>query len=820
MLTDEIMLIYNKQSSSLEETAGGEEVAMVVTDPTKTSNGEGNGGIATVVNSTDQPFNDSGSGNQNSVACQSTEYDDWSACSKTCGNGGIQFRYRIHSEGTVETRPCPSEVASSLPPCEEQCVPEFGNDYSTTVVASGFDSPRDLAFHPTPGVHLGPYSEGRTFHPDQGEELWVANGLNHSVSIVASLGTKHQTTISRRDRGYYHYMNNITALAFNSVRNSGRNPDQDSFNYFAVCNDNLNDYAGSKNPNLFMGPTLYDTDTVNKKGRKNTVNRIGEDCSDPADECFFLHADMLHEAPACIGITHDPEVETAYGTVYWAFDTTGDNSGGAGQLVRFDFSQPHGPGSMDHSIAVVRRYPEVKLYEDESNEHGHAGMIVHPTKRILYVANPGEGTVVAVHTDTGRYSRTARDEYPIFSNRLPSFEYSIYECVEQQEDFATGLDSPSGLALSLDGTRLFVAERGGRIVALEAETGVVLQSIDLSQFGYTSILGLAISPETGDLYFVDMDTNKVLKINAARITEGECTYQSLISAEFQTAFDTAQLRVDLECGKNLFSLARDYSCKVDGSIPNGTLFEQVHTNTGYASDNPDVQSMAGMDEAAALLANRTDCEYASELNLDALLLGGYYCHICLPQNHGSSCDAGGTCANVQWQGFTCDNEYYVDFDFNVNDPSLMISSLHHDRTYPKDGVLELSRGVTYRFTVRTGSGRPVSIVTPPNISPKASLMESPMKSRSSHGGAVSGPILLRVDDATPPCLHMTLAGTRPVTLMIKGADECPGSSVEPGDDMNGVPGVGAPEGEGSGAKCISFIRGYFALVFVCFVFTI
>ena len=52
-----------------------------------------------------------------------------------------------------------------------------------------------------------------------------------------------------------------------------------------------------------------------------------------------------------IGIAHDPEVETAYGSVFWAFDTTGDNGGDGGQLVRFDFSQPHGPGSMDHSIA-------------------------------------------------------------------------------------------------------------------------------------------------------------------------------------------------------------------------------------------------------------------------------------------------------------------------------------------------------------------------------------------------------------------------------------------------------------------------------------
>lgn len=87
----------------------------------------------------------------------------------------------------------------------------------------------------------------------------MVNGFNHSVSIVASLGTPVQTTINRRDRGYYHYMINATALAFNMVGNSGRSPDRDTFNYFAVCNDNLNTYLGSKEPNYFMGPTFYDS---------------------------------------------------------------------------------------------------------------------------------------------------------------------------------------------------------------------------------------------------------------------------------------------------------------------------------------------------------------------------------------------------------------------------------------------------------------------------------------------------------------------------------------------------------------------------------
>ena len=125
--------------------------------------------------------------------------------------------------------------------------------------------------------------------------------------------------------------------------------------------------------------------------------------------------------------------------------------------------------------------------------------------------------------------------------------------------------------------------------------------------------------------------------------------------------------------------------------------------------------MAGMDEAVAQLANRTDCEYDSELNFDQLLLGGYFCHRWLPYGDGSACDAGGICANVQWNGFTCDNEYFIDYD--VGNLSLVVTIIHYNATYSTvGGKLELNRGVTYRFTVRAGPRRLVSIVanTPPS----------------------------------------------------------------------------------------------------------
>lgn len=346
------------------------------------------------------------SGTAAGTTCIPQEFSAWSDCSIRCGpTEGIQFRWRQETCGgtagpPLETRPC----TAATPTCEEDiptCVPVVGASYTIETIVDGLNSPRDVAFHPQPGYHLGEYSEGRSFDTTQGEEAWIINGNNHTMTIVASLGTDAQTTLARRDRGYFHYMINGTALSFNMVGDSGRAPDRDSYRYWAICNDNVNTYLGTKEANYFMGPTLYDSNP--QKG--NLVNRLGQECQPEEEPCSFLHVDMLHESPACIGIAHDPETVTAYGTVYWAFDATGNRE--TGQLVRFDFQQPHGPGSMDHSIASVRRYVEVEL---ERGPPGvHAGMAVHANRRELFVAVPGANKVLRVDADSGVFARTARE---------------------------------------------------------------------------------------------------------------------------------------------------------------------------------------------------------------------------------------------------------------------------------------------------------------------------------------------------------------------------------------------------------------------------
>jgi len=634
----------------------------------------------------------------------------------------VKDNRNIPEDTNTPLQPCPSFV-EAIPctplesDCGSTCTAEIGATYEVKVIAEEFKDPRDIAFHPTPGYHLGKYSEGRKFSTENlGDgEAWVLNGHNHSVSIVSAVGSKSQTTLSRRDRGYFHYMINATALSFNSVGDSGRNQDRDSFNYWAVCNDNLNTYLGTKEPNYFMGPTLYDS---NPSGL-NTVDRMGEPCS-KSEQCFFLHSDMLHEAPACIGIAHDPEVRTAYGNVYWAFDATGDKNNG--QLVRFDFQQPHGAGSMDHSIAATRRYPEVKLYRGDLGMH--AGIVVHPTRRETFIANPGKGTIIVVGADTGSFARIAREEYPIYSNRLPSFDYSIWECVEQRV-FTSGLTMPSGMALSNDGERLYVAEhKSGLIIVYEVSSATILHTI---QTDSTSIQGMAISPNTDTLYYVDSNTDT---LNAVTRTEPcEDSYTTRVTEKYASAIEAATKKFKEEAA-GIFSVHHDNDCVVETVVPNVTYFEQVHNNSGYSSDDPNVQGPAGHDPDAYLLANRTDCGYDSELNFDALLLGGYYCHTCLPETSGAMCENGGTCQNVQWAGYTCDNQ------FRVNTNSMKFYNASNVRIRPNS--LKLNPDVTYRFDI-SGKKEAYLSVSPTKKRP-LSLPGNPC------GCAKKGAILFRPSD--------------------------------------------------------------------------
>ena len=64
------------------------------------------------------------------------------------------------------------------------------------------------------------------------------------------------------------------------------------------------------------------------------------------------------------------------------------------------------------------------------------------------------------------------------------------------------------------------------------------------------------------------------------------------------------------------------------------------------------------------------------MNFDALLLGGYYCHIGFPGQHllsgrGMTVDGDttpGSCTNVQWEEYVCNNEFHIVDNTNTELP--------------------------------------------------------------------------------------------------------------------------------------------------------
>ena len=484
--------------------------------------------------------------------------------------------------------------------------------------------------HPAPGTQLGESSEGRSFVTD-GQEIWAVNGYQHDVTIITgveSAAGHPVAALNRADRGYYHYMANVTGISFNKVSGSGRRANRDTFGYFATCQDSENTYTGLKQPNFFMGPSLYDSRPV----YKNLVGQDGGPCED-GDKCFWLHADMLHESPDCAGIVHDPEILTAHGTVYWAID------GWNGELVRYDFQQPHGPALMEHSAAAVRRYPDVRITRGPPGVI--SGMVLDDSRRTLYLSDVGSGRIIAVKIDTGVESRDARTEYTIFSSMVPQFEYTIWQCAETS-DLETTFSTPAGLALTADSSRLFVAEHyTNMIYALELPSGRKIAEIDLLVPG-GGLSALAISPHSGALFFSNQNTNEIVRI------EPQACNMPAVPIE-APGFDW---------GTADMALATGPTCTVNDTLPDLALFQQVHGDSGYSDADQSVQNNS-MWAGAALLANRFDCAPDSALNNDALLLGGYFCHRCLPD---PCAEYGGYCANIWWKGYSCSNKRYLELD--------------------------------------------------------------------------------------------------------------------------------------------------------------
>ena len=514
-------------------------------------------------------------------------------------------------------------TTGSNPSGSNRCAPAFGTGTPAVRRLDLSDGarggkplaqPRTLAFHPTTG------------------NIWIGNNDTDSITVLRGSfgggdGAVSTTGLAHRfDRAHYHYMDKMAALSFKSDGS------------VVTCQESENTYDGMKKANRFMGPSLYDT--IPKVGNVKTggwpegrdvfVDAGGDKCdpngsSDGSTNnptCFMTHVDMLHASPNCVGIAHDPEPDTPFGNVFWVFDGLNDT------LIRYDFEQPHGPGSLDHSLANVRRYPEIKLTR-VPGVPGH--MVVDPETRALFIADTGAGRILAVNADSGKYAAEARNDlggnFTLWSSPLPSFEYTLFGCASYKT-FATGIDQPSGLVLS--GNVLYVGEHGtGKIIALHRTTG---EKLGEYATGAKKLFGLAINPTSGDLWFVDGGVDDALfRLD----TSGkECA-----SAVPNGAAITWPASTVSETDENW--------CGISTSVATlGLAVHSIEHDDGYLNMAP-LGPGYGITEEC--MACGPGCDN------DMLLMSGFLCHRCIPDNcrGGIYPTSAGSCENIIGEGYRC-----------------------------------------------------------------------------------------------------------------------------------------------------------------------
>ena len=177
----------------------------------------------------------------------------------------------------------------------------------------------------------------------------------------------------------------------------------------------------------------------------------------------------------------------------------------------------------------------------------------------------------------------------------------------------------------------------GKILAFHKTTGVKLGEVAT---GSSALFGLAIQPETGDLFFVDGDaTNGVgfVDVSAPCGSDADPIPDGPAMAWPSSATSDTGTPYCVDTGAD--------------SAFGAALNVAVHTiehEDGYLNMTP---LGPGYGASDACLACSAACDN------DMLLMSGFLCHACLPDNcRGGVFDAGvskGTCVNLIGRGYEC-----------------------------------------------------------------------------------------------------------------------------------------------------------------------
>lgn len=313
---------------------------------------------------------------------------------------------------------------------------------------SGLNKPRDLDFHPV----LKNY------------DLWIINEdtENQGGSTVTffNAGTPAQAAVHKRDGNAWHFMSLPTAIAFSENTNFATSPGI---------------YDANHGSAKFTGPTLWSSD----------MSIYAEPSGGNGS-----HLDMLHQSPFAMGIAAEKD------NVFWVFD------GDAGNIVRYDFRQDHGPGNDDHSDALVWRYTEVQVKKLNNTVPSH--LVLDAQKKWLYIVDGGNQRILRMDITTGD---PAADLTPYAE---PLAEFKRYAGVVQETLISTGLTEPCGIDVM--GNRLLVSDHSnGDIIIYDIGVTPVME-MGRVHTGQPGIQGIKIGPD-GKIWYVNRANHEVVRID-------------------------------------------------------------------------------------------------------------------------------------------------------------------------------------------------------------------------------------------------------------------------------------------------------------------
>ncbi len=329
-----------------------------------------------------------------------------------------------------------------------------------SAIGVGDGSPESVDILLVVAPDKGRVSTDLAWNPSVTGQLWILNSKDDSVIVADKAGSADVTWERLHDPAAAHFMDKSPALAFGEVVPTYGQT-------FAVCGDS--DNGGNK----FMGPALFTAD----------LSIFAE----PTPGGLGSHLDMLHSTSYCRGIEHIEK------SIYFAFNS--DN----GSLDKYDFHLDHGPGNDDHSDGEIWRYADGQV----AGADGVPSHLAYDAdSKLLYVADTGNKRIVVLDTASGEMGSSFSGDEPV--DRTMVDDSKLTELV------AGGpLEAPSGIELH-DGV-LYVSDNATSQIHAFDLTGKLLNTLDTG-FAAGSLAGMAFGPEDDKLYFVDMITSRVYRV--------------------------------------------------------------------------------------------------------------------------------------------------------------------------------------------------------------------------------------------------------------------------------------------------------------------